>query len=267
MNAEALLAVEDLQVAISGTPILHGAGFELLAGRLVAIVGPNGAGKSTLVRAAAGLQRASGGTVRWSGSEVRTLRRRQLARMRAFVPQRGRVPDGLSVRDAVLVGRAPHVSPLARPRRSDHDAVDEAMERSGVTALAERRLSTLSGGELQRVQIAVALAQNAPVLMADEPTAHLDLGATVTIARLLRRLADDGLGVVLVAHDLALAAAIADTVVVMSKGRTVAAGRAQDVLGTERLAEVWSVDASLHHDRDGQAGLSVAWLQRGTDSG
>ncbi|MDP2712462.1 MAG: ABC transporter ATP-binding protein [Solirubrobacteraceae bacterium] len=257
-----LLEVEDLCVVIGRTPILHGAELTLEAGQLVAVVGPNGAGKSTLVRAAAGLQRRSSGTVRWSGSDVRKLRRRQLARMRAFVPQRGRVPDGISVRDAVLVGRSPHVAALARPTRADHAAVEQAIERSGVAAFAERRLPTLSGGELQRVQIAVALAQQAPVLMADEPTAHLDLGATVVIARLLRGLADDGLGVVLVAHDLALAAAIADRVVVVSRGRTVAAGRAEEVLHGERLAEVWAVDAELRRDSDGRAGLSVAWLQK-----
>ena len=256
-----LLAVDDLHVAIGRTPILHGAGFALEAGQLVAVVGPNGAGKSTLVRAAAGLQRSSGGTVRWSGSDVRQLRRRQLARMRAFVPQRARVPDGITVRDAVLVGRAPHVGALARPTRTDHSAVERSMERGGVAALAERRLSTLSGGELQRVQIALALAQEAPVLMADEPTAHLDLGATVAIGRLLRGLADDGLGVVLVAHDLALAAAIADRVVVVSHGRTVAAGSPEDVLHGACLAEVWAVDAELRRDGDGRAGLSVAWLR------
>jgi iron complex transport system ATP-binding protein len=257
---EALLAVDDLRVEIGRTPILHGAGFVLNAGQLVAVVGPNGAGKSTLVRAAAGLQPSCGGTVRWSGRDVRTLRRRQLARLRAFVPQRARVPDGIVAREAVLVGRAPHVGALARPTQRDHEVVEQAMERSGVAELADRRLSTLSGGELQRVQIAVALAQDAPVLMADEPTAHLDLGATVAVARLLRRLADDGLGVVLVAHDLALAAAIADHVVVVSDGRTVAAGRAEDVLDGGCLEEVWAVDAALHHDGRGRAGLSVAWL-------
>ena len=111
--------------------------------------------------------------------------------------------------------------------------------------LAERKLTTLSGGELQRVQIAVGLAQEAPALIADEPTAHLDLGATAAVARLLRGLADDGLAVLLVVHDLALAAAVADRVVVLSRGRAVATGAPADVLDPDRLAEVWNVDAAL----------------------
>ena len=134
------------------------------------------------------------------------------------------------------------------------------MERAGVTRFAERMLTTLSGGELQRVQIAVGLAQEAPVLMADEPTSHLDLGATVSVARLLRRLADDGLAVFLVVHDLALAAAVADKVVVMSRGRSVAAGPPAEVLVRERLAEVWDVDAELDTGSLGQTALRVAWL-------
>ncbi len=125
---------------------------------------------------------------------------------------------------------------------------------------ADRRLTTLSGGELQRVQIAVGLAQDAPVLLADEPTSHLDLGATVLVARLLRRLADEGLSVLLVVHDLALAAAIADRVVVMSRGRSGATGEPHDVLVRERLTEVWEVDASLRRGDDGATALEVAWL-------
>ena len=109
------------------------------------------------------------------------------------------------------------------------------------------------------MQIAVGLAQEAPVLIADEPTSHLDLGATAAVARLLRRLADDGLAVLLVVHDLALAAAVADRVVVMSRGRAVAAGPAAEVLDAERLAEVWSVDAELEF-ADGRTALHVAWL-------
>jgi iron complex transport system ATP-binding protein len=255
-----LLEVRDVRVEIGGVPILHGADLELGAGRLVAVVGPNGAGKSTLVRAAAGLQATSGGTVRWAGEDVRKIRRRRLAQMRAFVPQRARVPEGVTVREAVAVGRAPHVRPLQRPTRADRAAVDRAMERAGVAPFADRRLTTLSGGEMQRVQIALGLAQDAPVLIADEPTAHLDLGGAAGVARLLRALAADGLAIVLVAHDLALAAAVADTVVLVDRGRTVAAGAPEQVLDRERLADVWRVDAELERGADGRFGLRVNWL-------
>jgi iron complex transport system ATP-binding protein len=261
------LEARDVRVEIGGATIIEAADLTLEAGQLVAVVGPNGAGKSTLVRAAAGIQPFSAGSVRWLGTDVRKLRGRKLARIRAFVPQRPRVPDGLTVRDALKIGRSAHIGPLQRPTRTDQDAVERAMERAGVTRFAERKLVTLSGGELQRVQIGVGLAQEAPVLMADEPTSHLDLGATVGVARLLRRLADEGLAVLLVVHDLSLAAAVADTVVVMSKGRSVAAGPPVEVLDQDRLATVWDVDAALSSTDGGHTGLHVAWLDRPSAGG
>jgi iron complex transport system ATP-binding protein len=252
-----MLAVRDAVVRLGGTPILHGADLDAAPGRLVAVVGPNGAGKSTLVRAAAGLQKLESGSVRWDGVDVGALRGRRLAKRRAFVPQRARVPDGVRVHEAVAIGRAPHLGPLSRPTRADHDAVERAMGRADVLVFADRRLTTLSGGELQRVQVAVALAQEAPALLADEPTSALDLGAASTMARLLRGLADDGLTVVLVVHDLALAAAVADDVVVVSHGRTVAAGPPDLVLTESLLADVWQVGASLS-----RGALHVDWLGR-----
>jgi ABC-type cobalamin/Fe3+-siderophores transport system ATPase subunit len=255
-----MLEARDVRVTIGGTPILHGADIAVAQGELVAVVGPNGAGKSTLARATAGIQKMAGGEVLWDGQDVGKLRGRALARLRAFVPQRPRVPAGLTVLDAVRIGRSAHVGPLQRPTAADRAAADRAIERAGVGRFSDRMLTTLSGGELQRVQIAVGLAQEAPVLMADEPTSHLDLGATVSVARLLRRLADEGLGVFLVVHDLALAAAVSDRVVVMSKGRTVASGPAESVLVQERLADVWDVDASIDAGTQGQTALRVSWL-------
>jgi iron complex transport system ATP-binding protein len=254
------LEARGVEVAIGGKEILRGADLLLEAGQLVAVVGPNGAGKSTLVRGVAGIQRLSAGTVRWMGEDVGALRGRRLARIRAFVPQRARVPEGVTVSEAVAIGRSVHVGPLQRPTRRDRAAVERALERAGVPQLAERKLTTLSGGELQRVQIAVALAQEAPVLMADEPTSHLDLGATVAVAKLLRGLADEGLAVLLVAHDLSLAAAVADTVVVMSAGRSVAAAPPAEALSAERLTRVWGVDASLEATARGRTALHVGWL-------
>jgi len=256
--SEARLVARDVHVKIGDTPILHGASMSVHAGELLAVVGPNGAGKSTLSRAISGLQPMEQGDVRWGGTPLGELKGRKIARLRAFVPQRAPVPAGVTVREAVELGRSPHIKAFQRPTRHDREAVEHALERTGTLEFAERRLTTLSGGELQRVQIAVGLAQEAPVLIADEPTSHLDLGATAIVARLLRRLADDGLSVILVVHDLALAAAIADTVVVMADGRTAATGKPEDVLTPERLNDVWRVDASL----DDRGALHVNWLGR-----
>ena len=258
-RGDTALEVTDLRVDLGGKTVLDGAGLTLRAGELVAVVGPNGAGKSTMVRAAAGLQRFERGSVEWMGRSLGSLRGRRLALIRAFVPQRGRVPEGVTVHDAVSIGRSAHLRVLQRATRADREAVDRALARSGVEGFRDRQLSTLSGGELQRVQIAVALAQEAPVLMADEPTSQLDLGATVDVAKLLRGLADDGLAVLLVAHDLALAAAVADSVVVIHRGRSVATGAPTEALSADRLREVWGVDASLEA-RDRHTALHVAWL-------
>jgi iron complex transport system ATP-binding protein len=253
-----LLEARDVRVRIGGAEILRGAELVARAGELVAVVGPNGAGKSTLARAVSGLQRAEG-TVLWSGAPLASLRGRRLARRRAFIPQRAPVPAGVTVREAVNIGRSPHIAPLARATRHDREAVERALERTGSAGLADRLLATLSGGELQRVQIAVGLAQEAPVLIADEPTSRLDLGAAASVARLLRSLADDGLAVILVVHDLALAAAVADSVVVMSAGRSTASGPPHAVLTPQRLRDVWHVDAALDV-RGAHTALRVSWL-------
>lgn len=259
-NDEPLLEVSGLRVEIGGVEILHHADMTLHRGELLAVVGPNGAGKSTMVRAASGLTRPSDGSVHWSGTPLRKLSSRQLAQHRAFVPQRPAVPVGVAVHEAVMIGRSPHIGPFRRPGANDRAAVDVALARADAADLRDRQLSTLSGGELQRVQLAVGLAQDAPVLIADEPTSALDLGATATMARRLRTLADEGLAVLLVVHDLALAAAVADRVVVMADGRTVAAGPPASVLDQQRLADVWHVDAELHADASGRTALRVSWL-------
>ena len=254
-----LLHARGVEVTIDGTPILRGADLDLDAGELVAIVGPNGAGKSTLVRAVSGLHRPSAGEVGWSGRPLAKMRGRELAGVRAFVPQRMPVPAGVSVREAVTIGRSALLRPLGRMTAADRGGIDAAMERAGVGHFAGRTLTSLSGGELQRVQIAIGLAQEAPVLIADEPTSQLDLGAAIDVAGLLRKLVGEGLGVLLVVHDLALAAATADRVVVVHEGRTEAAGSATDVLTPARLRRIWGADACLTAEH-GRTGLHVAWL-------
>lgn len=260
-NSLPLLEASAVEVEIGGTQILRGADLRLGRGELVAVVGPNGAGKSTLVRAVAGLQTPSAGEVLWSGRSIDSIRGGEFSRLRAFVPQRMPVPAGVTVREAVTIGRSSHLRMLGRLTGADRAAVDAAIERTEVGRFAERSLTTLSGGELQRVQIAIGLAQEAPVLIADEPTSQLDLGATIGVAGLLRNLCvADGLTVLLVVHDLALALAVADTVVVVSAGRTVASGPPTEVLIPERLAEVWGADARLT-EHDGRTALHVAWLR------
>ena len=259
--AAPLLVAEEVGVTIGRTEILKSASLTLEQGELVAVVGPNGAGKSTFARAFCGLRRPDRGTVRWMGQDLAGLKGRRLARVRAFVPQRAQVPNGVTVDDAVRIGRSAHLKPLQGLTGEDREAVADAIVRARLAGFEERLLSTLSGGEMQRVQIAIALAQGSPVLVADEPTAQLDLGAIVSVSKLLRALVADGLGVVLIVHDLALAAAIADRVVVMSHGETIATGPPDDVLTPQLISEVWHVEAEMVQHQ-GRSALHVEWLDR-----
>jgi len=255
-----LLEAKEVQVTVGRKAILESASLSLERGELVAVVGPNGAGKSTFARAFCGLRRPNAGEVRWKGVPLSSLRGRRLAEVRAYVPQRAQVPTGVTVEAAVNIGRSTHLKPLQGLTSHDRDAVADSIARARLEGFEDRDLSTLSGGEMQRVQIAIALAQGAPVLVADEPTAQLDLGATAAIAKMLRELVAEGMGVVLIVHDLALAGAIADRVVVMSHGRSIATGTPGAVLTSELISEVWGVEAELVH-REGRSALHVEWLE------
>ena len=260
-EGDLLLEAEAVTASAGGTEILRGVDVELRRGELVAVLGPNGAGKSTFARVACGLMKPTGGAVTWGGRPLAELKGRRLARLRAFVPQRAQVPAGVTVEDAVRIGRSSHLKPLQGLTAEDRAAIEGALVRANIESFRDRLLTTLSGGELQRVQIAVGLAQEAPALVADEPTAQLDLGATAEVSKLLRELVDQGMGVLLIVHDLALAAAIADRVMVISNGRSIATGTPFEVLKKELIADVWGVEAELVR-RDGRSALHVGWLDR-----
>jgi iron complex transport system ATP-binding protein len=221
--------------------VLDGASFTAREGELVGLLGPNGAGKSTLVRLVAGLLAPAAGSVRLAGVDPAAAPRRAVARVCALVPQEPRVPWRFTVRDAVMMGRAPRQGLLALPGRFDQGAVDGALAACDLAHLAGRRLDALSGGERRRVFFARALAQEPRVLLLDEPTAFLDLAHQVLAMRMARVAAQGGLCVVAVLHDLNLAAASCDRLVVLSRGRVVADGAAADVLTPERVREVWDV--------------------------
>lgn len=255
-----LLQATAVEVRIGTAEILRGIDLTLRRGELVAIVGPNGAGKSTFARAVCGITRPTGGRVLWGGRQLSDLNGRDLAAIRAFIPQRAHVPEGVTVGEALRIGRSIHLRPMQPLAQDDRDAIGMALERTGMIEFRDRLLTTLSGGELQRVQIAIGLVQEAPALVADEPTAQLDLGAISEVSRLLRDLVSDDLGVLVIVHDLALAAAIADRCVVISDGVSIATGDPHEVLKEELIAGVWGVEAELI-ERGGRSALHVGWLE------
>jgi len=243
---EPILAVEGVTVAYAKRTIIDSADLVIGAGERVALVGPNGAGKSTLLRALTGVLAPRDGSVRLCGDRIESIARPAVARTIAVVPELADLPFAMPVDALVALGRLPHEPPLTGLRASDLEAVDSAIERVGIAGLRHRDVRELSMGERQLVFIAVALAQQAPILVLDEPTAHLDIRHQVEVMELLVELnRRDGTTVVAVLHDLALAAHFFPRIVVMDHGRIVADGPPAEVLDAGRIRAVFGVDPAL----------------------
>ncbi len=243
--------VSRVGVVLGRSRVLDGVDLDALPGTWLAVVGPNGAGKSTLLRALAGLMRHEG-RVLLDGADVSTLSARQRARLVGYSPQVPLLPDGVLVRDYVLLGRTAYHGLLAGPSRDDRAVAEEAIGNLDLEALAGRRLRTLSGGERQRAVLARALAQQPRLLLLDEPTAALDLGHAQQVLELVdalrRRL---GITVISTLHDLALAAQYAQSLVLLAHGRVVAEGPPDRVLTRAALAEHYGARAEIVPGPDG----------------
>lgn len=235
-DAPALDAAE-VAVARGGRTIVRSASLQVEHGTIVALIGPNGCGKSTLLSALSGIERPTAGRVRLDGEDIAEIPRRELARRRAIVLQQNDVSFGFSVRDVVAMGRHPWER---RPERVDSSAaIEEAIEQCELDELREASTATLSGGERARVAVARALAQRTPLLMLDEPSAAMDLRHQEHLFTTLRRRAGRGGAILVVVHDLALAAAYADRIVLMDAGETVAVGTPRQVLTADHIDRVY----------------------------
>lgn len=242
----AILAAQGVTVAYGGRRIVEAADLSIEAGERVALVGPNGAGKSTLLRALTGVLHPRVGAVRLCGDQIEDLERRAVARTIAVVPELAQLPFAMPVEEVVALGRLPHDPPLSGLRPADMAAVDAALERVGISGLRHRDVRELSMGERQLVFIAVAVAQGAPILVLDEPTAHLDIRHQVEVMRLLVDLNErDGTTILAVLHDLALAAHFFGRVAVMADGRIVADGPPSATLDAAHIQAVFGVDPAL----------------------
>jgi iron complex transport system ATP-binding protein len=248
----ALLEATGLELGYEERTVLRGVDFSLQAGEVVAIVGPNGAGKSTLLHALLGLVPRSRGIVKLGGHPLETLRRNEIARRVAFVPQDTRADFDFTVRELVAMGRTPHLGRFQPERALDTAAVDHALDMTETRAFEDRIVSELSGGEQQRVHLARAIAQTTDVLLLDEPTASLDLEHQLELLDLVRRLAKEGKAAAVALHDLSLAARVADRIVVLAERRVVAMGKPEIVITEELLATFFHVRGRVHRDpKDG----------------
>jgi iron complex transport system ATP-binding protein len=237
------LVAQNLNVALAGRRVLSDVSFSLSSGHLVTLVGPNGAGKTTLLRALAGLI-PSEGVIHVAGEALSSLSLRERAKRFGYLPQGHVAHWPLPARDIVALGRYPHgaTDPARLPMR-DAEAVTRAMQAADVMEFAGRRVTELSGGERSRVALARVFAVEAPIILADEPTASLDPRHQIDVMKGLRAAADRGVLVIVVTHDLGLAARFADRVLVLAQGRVVSQGAPAQALSEEVMANVFRISA------------------------
>lgn len=233
-----ILRLDRVDFSYSGTPVLRGLCLELGEGSLSAVLGPNGAGKTTLVDICLGWKKPENGGVFVEGTPVSQLGGRQRGTVMSLVPQRENIRFDFTVSDYVLLGRAPHLPPLALPGESDRRVARAVMESAGITHLADRPVPTLSGGEYQLMLIARSLAQQPKLLLMDEPASQLDPPNRAMVVRMLKRLKSSGIAVLYTSHDPQIAA-IADCVYLLKDGAFRFSGPPREVLTPETLEAVY----------------------------
>ncbi len=226
--------------------VLHDINLSVEAGEMVGLLGPNGSGKTTLIKLTSGILKPDQGEIRLNGSSLSQLSRKSIARSVAVVPQQFHIPFAFTTSEVVMLGRIPFAKAFAGETAADRRAVAAAMELAGISQLTQRRFDELSGGERQKVILAMALAQQPKLLLLDEPTVHLDISHQVETLELIRSLnVEQGLTVIAAMHDLNLASLYFDRLVLLKEGRVLAEGTPAQVLTEDRIREVFSASVRV----------------------
>ncbi|HEU0165613.1 MAG TPA: ABC transporter ATP-binding protein [Thermomicrobiales bacterium] len=242
-------SVAGLKTGYGKNVIIEDLSLELPAGKMIAIVGPNACGKSTLFRSCARLLKPMGGHARLDGKAVGSGSHKALAKRMSLLTQGPVPPSGFSVEDLVASGRVPHQSIFRQWSREDEGIIDEAIDRCNLVEFRHREVDTLSGGQRQRAWFGMALAQDTPVLLLDEPTTFLDMAAQIDLLDMARQLnREKGYSVLMILHDLNMAARYADLIVAMKDGAVVATGTPDEVLTTDLLRDVFEIEAAVSAD-------------------
>ncbi|WP_122432655.1 Fe(3+) dicitrate ABC transporter ATP-binding protein FecE [Pseudomonas viridiflava] len=257
-----ILQAQQLDIGYGATRIVQDLSFSPPPGKVTALIGPNGCGKSTLLKVFARILTPQAGSLSLDGKAYRNLSARDLARKVAFLPQVLPIPEGVSVRQLVAYGRSPHNSLWGRLSGADQHSVEQALQRMELETLADRPLSDLSGGQRQRAWLAMILAQDAAIVLLDEPTTYLDISHQVELLDLMRALSAEGKTVITVLHDINQACRYADHLAVMQAGRLVASGTPGDVLNAELVCRVFDVQVQIM--REPVAGTPMCIVERST---
>ena len=258
----AYLQVNGVTLGYDGQVILKDINMEANPGEVVGIIGPNGSGKSTLVRAISGVISPGAGGIVLNGQDIFKLPRYSLARLVAVVPQGAYLPEAFTALETVLLGRYPHLGLFRHESPRDLSIVLEAMERTGIVSLANRRVNQLSGGERQRLLIARALAQEPEVLLLDEPTAHLDVQHQIQVMELVQNLVKRGVTAIVAIHDFSLAARFCHRLVLLSDGGVMAEGPPELVMTAENIEAAFGVQALVYRDVIGDRLVINPFLRR-----
>ena len=234
-----MVEIQNLTAGYGRETVLHDISFTAEAGRITTILGQNGCGKSTLLKAIAGTL-PSDGAILLDGQDAKNLSPQERAKRIAYLSQGKNVPE-ITVGRLVLHGRFPYLRYPRQYREADHRIAEEAMAQMGITALADKPMATLSGGMRQKAYIAMALAQQSPVILMDEPTTYLDIGQQMKFAQMARDLARGGKTMILVLHDIALAQRISDRILVLDSGTVRASGTGTEILASGILEQIYGV--------------------------
>lgn len=252
MTNRGIISLDKLRFGYSNDQrtVLNDLALEIPPGAITTILGPNGAGKTTLLHVILGLLPPRAGQVRLDGKVQSTLSRREMSRLIGLVPQAEYIPFDFSVLEYVLLGRSPYLGMLEMPSEEDYRIATEVLQSLGLADLQQRAVTEISGGERQMVMLARSLAQQPRILLLDEPTSHLDLSNKSRLLRVLRQLAERGVTVVFTTHDPEAAIAIAQYLIMMRDGRTLASGALADVLTADNLIATYGTPIRLVHVDD-----------------
>lgn len=234
----------------AGKETLHGVSFDAYPGEFIGLIGPNGSGKTTLMRCINGLLRPQKGSIVMDGRPVEKMKIKEVARICANVPADCNEDFSLTVQELVFLGRYPHVDGMWWESKKDEGVVIQAIKQFNLEALVDRKLSELSSGEKERALLAKAVVQNPKVLLADEPSAHLDLRYKLEVMENLKEMSRQGVTVITASHDMNLTSKFCDRVIMLSSGKVIANGKPSEVITEERIREIYNVEVKVFRDGD-----------------